>query len=342
MKRQNIKQLIWSQNKVRNSLFRKQMALFFAVILIQAVSFAGFALSNPEEVSGDEIANVFTGLTTATVMAAVGDVKSVSNQARTGRQVKSKLWIISKDQVDDSVPFPTLNSDRTRGDIPLKAGEYWHYIETVVDSPEPKWRGEEGDVATNLINELPFIVGGMTDEVFDLLENGAGKEFIIVWEVCSSGEIFGGGNGCKGLKLSTFEGGSTKDNTSTTITFTGQCGELWYRYIGNTPTQEPEEVPEDETEITLTSNSRYQLTDGATEAVNITGFSGVSDSDVNRVVTILGSGGSNPSTIDDTGDFILINGETWTATEGARIDFKIYKDGPSSYAFIEVSGTRVE
>lgn len=342
MKKMHIKQLIWSHRKVRNSILRKQLMLFFAVILLQSVSFTGFALSHPDQVNNDDIENVIGGLGTATVMGVVGNVNSVSNKQRTGRQVKSRLWIVSKDQVDDTVPFPTLNGDRTRGNIPLKAGEYWHYIDTVIDSPEPKWRGEEGDVATTLIQELPFIVGGMTDEVFNLLEQGAGKEFIIVWEVCSTGEIFGGGNGCKGLKLSTFEGGSTKDNTSTTITFTGQCGELWYRYTGNTPTQAPAVVAADATEITLTSNPQYQLSDGGAAAAAITGFTGVTDSDINRVVTILGSGGSYPSTIAAANSFLLVGGETWTATEGARIDFKIFKDGPSSYTFVEVAGTRVE
>lgn len=341
MKKTDIKRLAWSQKKVHDSLFKKMRMLFFCVVLLQAVSFTGFAMSNPAQVSGDDIANVGAGIGFATVMGVVGSIDNVSNQERTGRQVKSKLWILSKDQVDDSVPFPEVVS-RTRGNIPLKAGEYWHYVETVLDSPEPKWSGEEGDVATTLNQELPFILGGMPDAVFNLLEQGAGKEFIIVWEICATGATYGGGNGCKGLKLSSFEGGSTKDNTSTTVTFSGQCGELWYHYDGSTPTQEPDVVAADATSITLTSNSRYQLTDGSAAVIDITSFTGVSDSDVNRVVTVLGSGGSYPSTIGSAGDFLLINGETWTATTGARIDFKIFKDGPSSYKFVEVAGTRYE
>lgn len=272
-------------------------------------------------------------------MGNVGSIDNVSNKKRTGRQIKSKLFIISADQINDTVPFPSL-VNRTRGNIPLKAGEYWHYIEAVIDSPEPKWMGEEGDVAAPLNMELPFIIGGMEDATIELLEGGVGEEFIIAWEICSTGEMYGGGNGCKGLKLSSFEGGSTKDNTSTSVVFKGQCGELWYKYAGNTPTHPPEVVAADAVEIPLTSSPQYQLTTGTAAVAAITGFSGVTDADINRVVTILGSGGTYPSTIDSGNDFILQDGETWTANTGGQITFKIFKDGASSYKFIETSGSR--
>lgn len=336
MKPSDIKKLAYSQQKVQASTNKKRRQFMYTVLGMMALVIGLWAFSAPD-VSGDEAFDI--GVQTATVMGTVGSIDSVSNKERTGKQVKSKMWIISTDQIDDSVSFPSL-VNRTRGNITLKSGEYWHYIEAVTDSPEPKWTGEEGDVASPLNMELPFVIGGMDDAVFNLLEEGVGEEFIVVWEICSTGEVFGGGNGCKGLKLSSFDGGSTKDSTSTTVTFKGQCGELWYKYSGNTPTEDPDTVAADTTEITLTDNSQYQLTDGSAAAVIITGFGAVADSDISRVVTILGSGGTYPSTITTGNDFILDEGETWTAVSGSQISFKIYKDGDSSYKFIEVSGSR--
>jgi hypothetical protein len=336
MKLSNIKQLAYSQRKVEASQRKRERQLRYSMFGIMLLILGLFAFSNPD-ISKDDALDV--GVQTATVMGTVGSIDSVSNKERTGKQVKSKMWIISTDQIDDSVSFPSL-VDRTRGNITLKSGEYWHYIEAVTDSPEPKWTGEEGDVASPLNMELPFVIGGMDNAVFNLLEEGVGEEFIVVWEICSTGDIYGGGNGCKGLKLSSFDGGSTKDSTSTTVIFKGQCGELWYKYSGNTPTEDPDTIAADTTEITLTDNSQYQLTTGSTEAVSITGFSAVADSDISRVVTVLGSGGDYPSIIESGNDFILDEGETWTAESGSQITFKIYKDGTDSYKFIEVSGSR--
>jgi hypothetical protein len=55
------------------------------------------------------------------------------------------------------------------------------------------------------------------------------------------------------------------------------------------------------------------------------------------VFTLLGSGGSYPSTIPTGNDFILASGTTWTALANAHITFKAFKDGGATYKFIEQS-----
>jgi hypothetical protein len=125
------------------------------------------------------------------------------------------------------------------------------------------------------------------------------------------------------------------------LTFKNECGEIWSIYTGNTPVEAPETVAADATTITLTDNPRYQLTDGTAAAATITEFTGVTDADINRIVTILGSGGSHPSLITSANDFTLIGGVTWTALTGKQISFKIFKNGESTYEYFEVSGSRV-
>jgi len=144
------------------------------------------------------------------------------------------------------------------------------------------------------------------------------------------------------MKLVSFDGGATKEYTGFTLTFSNESRYIFSRYTGTLATQAPDTVPADATTITLTSNHQYQLTDVTSSAATITGFTSVSDSDIGRVVDILGSGGTYPSTITDANDFLLEGGATWTANAGSRISFKIKKTGSSAYTYIEVPGSRVQ
>ncbi len=83
-----------------------------------------------------------------------------------------------------------------------------------------------------------------------------------------------------------------------------------------------------------TGEGRYQLTTGSASAVNITTLT---NAVVGGKYTLLGSGGTYPSTIDSGDDFILANGTTWTAISGAEITFEAIKDGASTWKFIERS-----
>lgn len=337
MKNLNRKQLEWSQKQVHKSVNKLRKRMFFITSALFLFVFTAMFVQG--DITANELFDNGAPITMATLMGTVGDVDDVANSQRVGKQVKARLWLLSQDQWDQDQPFPS-RSGITRGNIPLKSGEYWHYVDTVLDSPEPKSNAEEGEVASLITNQLTFICGGMTEAMVNLLEMGIGEQFFVVWEICSTGDKWLGGNGCKPMKLTNFEGGAGKDQTAWTITFKNQCGEIWSKYSGSTPTQAPETVSADATTITLTSNPRYQLTDGSVSAVNITDITSVTDSDVGRIVTILGSGGTYPSYIDAGDNFILYNGTQWNAAANSQISFKIWKDDSGSYKFIEVVGSR--
>jgi hypothetical protein len=333
----NIKQLNWSRNKVSAAKNKAQKRLLLCVGFVVIGMFAGLYLSH-----AISLEKIFIGssLTTATVIGFGNIVGDPDNSKKVGKQVKSRLKFIEADQYDRSLAFPARIA-RAIGNIPLLAGEYWHYIDTVLDSPTIKWSGSMGDVAATVSNELTFILGGMDDDVLDILEKGIGKGFYIVFEICASGDEYIAGNACKPVRLTKFEGESGKDQTATTVTFTVECGELWSKYTGNTPTLAPAVIAANATTIGLTSNPQYQLTSGTAAVAEITEFTGVTDADVNRVVTVLGSGGAHPSTISATAtDFLLIGGVTWTALAGKQIGFKIFKDGVGSYKYVEIAGSR--
>lgn len=267
----------------------------------------------------------------------------VVNGKKTGNLVKAKLYFIEEDQYDDALPFPAKNG-RERGNIPLKAGEYWHYIKAVLDTPEAKWSGTVEEVAAKISNEMTFMLGSMDDNVFDLLESGIGKGFYVIYELCFPNETvrFLIGNGCKPARLTSFEGGALKDHTATTVTFMVECGELVSKYVGSITLQAPTSIAP-ASSFALTSNDTYQV-ESDTLGTAITDVTAITDADINRIITIKGGGGSSPAQIQDGGitasPFLLQGGEAWVAEAGAQISFRIMKDDAASYILVEVYGSR--
>lgn len=269
---------------------------------------------------------------------------NVVNGKKAGNLTKAKLYFIEADQYDDTLPFPAKNG-RERGNIPLKAGEYWHAIKTILDSVEQKWTGAVDDVAAKITNTTTFILGGMDDEVFDLLENGIGKGFYVVFELCFPDETkrYLIGNGCKPAKMTAFEGGAQKDKTGTTVTFEVVCGELVSTYVGSITLQAPQAIAADAVSFALTSNDTYEIANGAANT-EIADVSAITDADVNRIITIKGGGGAGPSKIVAGGvassPFLLVGGAEWVGVAGSQISFRIMKDGAASYTLVEVYGSR--
>lgn len=79
---------------------------------------------------------------------------------------------------------------------------------------------------------------------------------------------------------------------------------------------------------------QYQLTDGTAAPATITTLDNAVDG---ASYTLLGSGGSFPSTITKVNDFVLANGTTWTALAGAQITFKAFKSDAAAWTFFELS-----
>jgi len=269
---------------------------------------------------------------------------NVVNGKKAGNLTKAKLYFIEADQYDDTLPFPT-KVGRERGNIPLKAGEYWHAIKTILDSVEQKWAGAVDDVAAKITNTTTFILGGMDDEVFDLLENGIGKGFYVVFELCFPDETkrYLIGNGCKPAKLTAFDGGAQKDKTGTTVTFEVICGELVSTYVGSITLQAPQAVTAIATTFALTSADTVQIAEGTANTV-IDNVTAVTDADVNRIITVKGGGGTGPSVISKDGatgsPFLLVGGVDWVGAAGSQISFRVMKDGAATYILVEQHGTR--
>lgn len=277
-------------------------------------------------------------MTTALRQNFNGDVV---NGKKAGNLVKAKFYFLEENQYDDALPFPAKNG-RERGNIPLKSGETWHYIKSILDTPETKWSGTVEEIAAKISNEFTFVLGSMDDAILDLLEDGIGKGFYVVFELCFPDETvrFLIGNGCKPAKMTAFEGGSLKDNTATTVTFKVECGELICKYVGSITLQAAQTIAADATTFALTSNDTYKLATG-TLNTGITAVSAITDIDIRRIITIVGVGGAGPSKIITGGSFLLNGGAAWIANSGAQISFRIMKNGAATYSLVEVYGSRI-
>jgi hypothetical protein len=211
MKKMNKKQLAWSFKENLKARRKMMLKMWGIVMLLFFVSTAIMYATG--DATKDDFYKVggTTGL--ATIMVAVADIDDPTNAEKVGKQVKAKLYLLSEDQYDDTQAFPT-RTGREVGNIPLKAGEHWHYIKAVLNSPDPKSSFTKGDIAAPIINEISFVIGGMATATLNLLETGAGKGFYLVYEICSTGDKYLGGNGCKPLELISFSGGPGKENTS--------------------------------------------------------------------------------------------------------------------------------
>lgn len=338
MKKYNSKQLAYSARKVGSAQNKYRfglLAAFFAVILVAVTAMY---------VCGDaSLSDLFytAGATLATVAPAAVNISGDGNiQQSSGKLIKVKVWFITAEQYDDAQAFPARNG-REVGNIPLKAGEYWHYIKTQsITNPDATIGGSLSDVGGSLTNELKLLLAGITDEMFTLVEQHMGKGFYIVFEVCATGKRYLGGNGCKPMTLQQPEGGFLNDKTALTLTFKNECGELFSTYVGNTPTIAPADVAA-AASFALTSNPQYKIASDAAGTL-CKSATAVTDTDVNRIITVIGGGGANPAHLnqDAAGNILLIGGVDWIAREGSQISFKIFKDGAASYKLIEIAGTR--
>jgi len=146
------------------------------------------------------------------------------------------------------------------------------------------------------------------------------------------------GTPCAPLQM-VYDAKDTKDTNHTEFTFTSsQKGPIVCDYQGTTTFDTVTgTVDADATTVDVAAGEgQYQLTDGTAAAVDLTALTNPADG---KTYTLLGSGGTYPSTIAASGNWLLKSGVAWTALTGASITLKAFKDGASTYKFLEISRT---
>lgn len=308
--------------------------LLFAIL----VSIGTVAMAQPEWV--DILGTIGGGIALAIV--PVADIARSSNEERSPNQIKNRLWYIAADQVDTSVNFPTPNAQRKIGSIPLLSGQYWHYFDIIKDSANPKTTVNNTDFAYELLNNIEFYLGGNSVELLNLIEDGMGQDFFLVYENCGTGEKWLLGTNCKPMTLEDAEEFSQESLTGWRVMFDRTSSKLKYIYTGTLPTISPTLIAADATDVVFDGSEQYKFSSN-TVATAFLDLTGLTSADVGSRFDLLGADApaSDATTIAAGGNFLLYDGTIWTANTGSKITFEVFKDGAATYKFIEV-GTRIQ
>lgn len=175
---------------------------------------------------------------------------------------------------------------------------------------------------------------GNKQEIREFKSNWIGRKCVAIIDHCDGTPKDLIGSICNPCKMQV-NYTANKDATSNEFTFAQMMRGLDIAIYDNTvPYAEPKAViVGGYTEITLVGEGQYQLTDYATSAAIAT----VTGAQHGMLFTLLGVTSDTPPFIASGGVFVLKNGTTWNANTGSQITFKAFKDGASTFKYIEQS-----
>ncbi|MFH0760739.1 MAG: hypothetical protein V2A67_04485 [Bacteroidota bacterium] len=334
----NRKQVAWSQRIIERSVCKTRLKFLITLIGIFIGTALVFAAVNPSADNFRDAAKVGGGGTVLASMAVIGNIGQTSERSKAGHQIGYKVWLIARDQIDSTVPFPTPNAAREVGSVTLKAGELMHYFEAIDDTLKDNSTGEKGEIATDVTNTFVFIMGGNPVKLMDFLEEYAGRGFVIIFQECDSQTKYILGTLCKPMILKSFNRSNDGESKSATMTFENKSFTQPLIYTGSIVSAAPVVVAAGATDLAIEDNPQYQLS-GHSAQVTIATVSSIASMDYGRVIDVLGiASGSNPPKISDNTVFILIDGAEWTGNTGSRISLRIIDDA----TLVEVAGTRIQ
>ena len=207
-------------------------------------------------------------------------------------------------------------------------------------------KAADGDEdAIGITQGMEFAHPGDEVEINEFQQNWIGKGLLAFVKTgdCGTGAPFYKviGSRCTPLQLK-FEGQNDNDATKNTFKLeafkkTNRVPGFYYGTL--TFATVLATVAADAATVDVTPGSgEYQLTDGSIAIVPITDLINGSHNDV---ITLLGSGGTYPSTIAaSAAKFELLEGADWTANTGSAITFKAYKNGATAADILWIEMSR--
>ncbi len=301
--------------KAQKRLLMIVMGLFLTVSFVDAAQ---------NDFSGSSL-NVFGGTSTIAVvtMASIGNIEQGNAKDAAGNQIGMRIWLISRDQIDDTVQFPLPNADREVSTIPLKAGEYMHYHDSVSESQKDNGTSERGDINNDYTNTFSYVMYGNKKQLMAFIEEYAGQGFIIIWQECGAATKYIQGSFCKPMILQSYDRKNDNEGKYITLNYQNKHWQQPCTYTGDIILQDPVTIAADAVNLAYVSdNGRYNLSVN-TQATALATVSGIASADYGKTLTIYGVGGANATTIADNTVFNLVDGVTWTGNAGSSITFKI-------------------
>jgi hypothetical protein len=263
------------------------------------------------------------------------DVAKPGQNLGIGGNKKAEIVIFD---MDDVLAFPARddNGHVAPGDITFKPGAYMIKLYATQHTIEAGHKGEGDPDKKGYIQNVKFEHPGSKPEIFEFDANWLNRNCGIIIQRCSDTQKMLYGTPCAPMQMVS-EKVDTKDTDHTMFTFSStQKGPIECNYQGTLTFDTGMGVaPADSTTVDVGNGEGiYELLDGTSEAAALTGLTNAVNG---GSYTLLGSGGSYPSTIAASGNWLLKNGVAWTALAGSSITFKAFKDGVSSWKFLETS-----
>lgn len=218
----------------------------------------------------------------------------------------------------------------------LKEGETWKYLDCKFNTIRPN--AEPGESPYTGILKIAAVIEGISKQTLSWLYDNIGKEFLVVWERCSDGQKFLGGSPCSNgmtLKLVSV-GGQEGAMEGISLSFEAmECERPFVFYDAELVRDTPDIVSlAAGTTFAISEKSQYTMTDNA-GAKTLTDITGVTDSDVGRIIELVGAGVNHPTLIEASDVFILNSGLSFSAAVGNSISLYVTKTD-DGYAFYEV------
>jgi len=238
--------------------------------------------------------------------------------------------------LDDVLYYPSRDESGVviPDDIIFKPGAYAITLYATTGKSEIT-STTEGDADNEGFNtSFQFTHPGNEREIREFKANWLGRNVGVILNYCNKSYADIAGDKCNPLKLQAAYTGNNEGNNNVITFASAGKGEDIGMYLGTIPTDEPLAViPADTAVIPLVGKGQYQLTGGAS-VTPITDATGASD---DLVFTLLGATSGTAPVIEAGGLFLLKNGQDWSGGSGTQITFKVFKDGPATFKYIEQS-----
>ena len=244
-----------------------------------------------------------------------------------------------------SSPNRDANGVKMVDDFVFKPGAYAIKIYATPSSIK-LIKSSDGDEDAIAINQgLEYAHPGDELEINEHIQNFTGEPVIafVLTDACGGGSPFYKviGSVCTPLTLK-FEGQNDNDATKNLMKYEAfkksnkvpgfYYGTLTFAAVLATIAQDAAVVD------TTPGSGQYQLTDGSAAPIAITDLTNGSNGDV---ITLLGSGGTYPSTIAASeAKFETVDGADWSALAGATITFKGFKNGATAADILWIEQSR--
>jgi len=250
-------------------------------------------------------------------------------------------------ETSDIVSQPSRDGKgvKLEGTYVFKAGAYAIKIYATPSTIKPIKSSDGDEDAIAITQGLEFAHPGDDLEINEFIQNFTGKSIMafVKTGACEGGNPYYKviGSTCTPLTLK-FEGQNDNDATKNLMKLEAfkKSNNVPGFYYGNlTFASVLATVAADATTVDVTNGSgQYQLTDGGASAAALTDLENGSNGDT---ITLLGSGGSFPSTIAAAAaKFEMVDGADWTALAGATITFKGFKNGATAADILWIEQSR--